>query len=100
MSELDALMAQKRALEKRIRELKKKEISTHRCKFYLNHYTGSKQDEWTVSVKSTMPEEREERHYRIIACHDKTMMPALIQILIDNLTELKEKIEEEMSHGN
>jgi hypothetical protein len=96
MTEIEALEAQKKEIEKKIRELKKKRYESGDAFLRHIHYGTSRKDEWCLSMKTFYDIEEEcfagNRTVSMCVINDKSKMPDFIDKLVDNLKTIKEEI--------
>lgn len=102
MSELEDLIAEKRRIESRIKELKTKSVSNEHAKLYLDHFATEREDEWCVSIKVHKIDIDDRDVWRsIIRGTDKQKVITEIIPLIDDLTKLyQDCMNEFVKEGN
>lgn len=93
--ELERLIKQKKEIEQRIRELKNDDVVCGCVKLSKEHYPTPKPDEWFIAVKRRYAFEvgdRQVRYDSIIRTHEKQHLIPLMVEVINDLTELKERL--------
>ena len=102
-NEIQKLIEERKRIDAKIRELKKRSTQTDNAKLYFEHYPTIRQDEWCVSVKvhklDGADASTKDTWRSIIRGHDKESVVNEIIPIITELTELyrrcaKELIEE------
>lgn len=88
------LMAQKKELERKIRELQNQAQICGRAQIKKTVFPTSKPDEWSVSIKA-VEIDREERWRAIIRNNDRQKAIDQIQTIIDDLKGLQKKLTED-----
>lgn len=93
MTELEELKKQKKEIEAKIRALENREVSFGRTKIAKVRYYGGREPEWIVSVKRKAVDfEDKERFFPIIVAHDKQKVIDEIDVVIENLKGLRDKL--------
>lgn len=91
MSELDDLLAQKRRIDKRIRELKDLTLRNGRTRLTLQKYPRG--DEWTVTIEKVSEYANEIRKCTVIQLTDRNEVINELRGLVDDLSGLADKME-------
>ena len=92
MNELDELLAQRKELDRKIRELKKTEIYCGNAKWNLQKLPRG--DEWTVFIKKRTFNPHYDRYYAVIQLEDKEEALHQLDLLIEDLKGLRKEIGE------
>lgn len=92
--ELEKLLEKRREIDAQIRKLRNTEIVFGRAKFKTDHYTTSLPDEYVVMASYETRLSKLKWSTVIRTTKREDVVPK-IQELIDSLTELKKKLEEE-----
>lgn len=101
MTRLEALKQQKKEIEAEIKKLTQKTIEVGRCKFHLEHYSTTRQDEWIVTYKSRSYSFRgDEKNKRLIAHPDKKVAIEQITEVINDLQALQTKLLDDLKEEN
>ena len=87
MSELDELIAQRKEIDRKIRELKNTDIYCGNAKWKLVSYPRG--DEWTVYVKKRTIDPHYDRWYAVIQLTDKHKALDELDLLIKDLQGLR-----------
>lgn len=95
MTELEDLIQQKKDIEKKIRELRKKELTCGRVKYeMLNLPRGT---EHTISIKTDSAfGDHYKRYYKVIYFSNKEVMLDSLHNLIDELKGMEEQFRKEV----
>lgn len=92
MTELEELIARKKDIERRIREIRDTTKYFGRTKYeVVNYQRGS---EHTISIKKRGEDPHYERYYSVIGMTDKEEAIRQLNILIEDLTGLREELED------
>lgn len=94
MSELEELKKQKREIEQKIKELECTAVVCGCAKLDKEHYPTARPDEWAIYIKRILGEELERQFgwYSIIRSQDKEWCINQIQIVVNDLQGLLEKL--------
>ncbi len=90
MSELEELIEQRKEIDRKIRELKHTAKIFGRVKLELQRFPRG--EEWTVFIRKKAQHLSEDRNVSVIQLNDKAEVLQELNNLIDDLTELKEKV--------
>ena len=90
MSELDELMAQRKEIDRKIRELKNVGLFCGNAKWTCQHFPRG--DEWTVFVRKSAQHLNEARNVSVIQYEDKQKALDELDLLIKDLQGLRELI--------
>ena len=90
MSELDELIAQRKEIDRKIRELKKTDIFFGNTKWSLQRFPRG--DEWTVFIKKRTFDPHYDRWCSVIQMQDKEEAQHQLDLLIEDLKGLKTEI--------
>ena len=98
MTELESLIAARRKIDERIRQLKLRSVVYGRAKLDIEHYATSKRDEWYVAIDRILDVEacagRDMKRYSIIRSCDREKCIEYIDEIIADLQGLKEAAKE------
>ena len=94
MSKLEELKKQKREIEQKIKELECTAVVCGCAKLDKEHYPTVKPDEWAIYIKRILDKElkRQPGWYSIIRSQDKEWCINQIQIVVNDLQGLLEKL--------
>lgn len=97
MTELEQLKAQRKELDKKIRELEHPKYAVDGAKCYLQKYTGGRSDEWLVRLEEINDTTDKDSAYKQIASA-KSLNDAIefIEAQIGTLQNLLHKIRSDM----
>ena len=96
MTEIEILEAQRKEIDKKIRELKSKQYRNGDIFVRYIHYGTSRKDEWCLSMKPfyDLEEKCFEGNRTVSMCvmNDKTKLPKFIDKMIESLNTIKEEL--------
>lgn len=92
MDELEKLLAQRKELDRKIKELKCASSTVGSAKIELIHYPSARQSEWVVSVRTSAQFENEYRWRGIIRHPDKMTAVKKISDVIEDLKALQKNL--------
>ena len=99
-NEIQKLIEERRRIDEKIRELRKRSVQTDNAKLYFEHYPTIRQDEWCVSVKvhklDGADASTKDTWRSIIRGYDKESVINEIIPIITTLTNLYQKCTEEL----
>lgn len=103
-NEIQKLIEERKRIDAKIRELKKRSVQTDNAKLYFEHYPTIRQDEWCISVKvhklDGADASAKDTWRSIIRGHDKKSVVDEIIPIITELTELYQKCTEKLIEEN
>ena len=95
-----------KALQKELRELRGKTIVAGKAMYGYQHYAGPHEDEWYIGVYLKPSEydrkmnKADERLVRIVKSNTKDDILERLDVVIDSLTRLRNKLEVEFGEEN
>ena len=94
MTELEELKAQRKELDKKIRELEHPKYEVDGAKCYLQKYTGSRPDEWVVRLEELNNTTYKSPYKQIISAKTKPEAINYLELQIVSLQNLVELLKE------
>lgn len=90
MNEIEELLAQRKEIDRKLRELRSTTEECGRIKLELRKFPRG--EEWTVFVKKSAQYPNESRYMSVIQLEDKSEVLLELNNLIDDLIGLREKV--------
>lgn len=93
MTELEQLKAQRKELDKRIRELEHPKYEVDGARLFLRTYTGCRDDEWVVKLETIDTVKHTSAYKQIISAKSKSEAIEYIENQIKTLQELVDRVD-------
>ena len=95
MNELEELQAQKKEIERKIKELTKKSFQSDGAKLFQEYY-ACKSDPWCIAIKTHFEElyqtRKQTRWFSVVKCENRQDAIDMIDVIIRDLQELKKVV--------